>query len=129
MGGKRGHGGVLACAVLAAATAAAPAQAEREPLVSAAYWRDVCDGSRPGISHADQKQRCSIYLSSFQDVVDEYAEAGIRLFCAPDAMSTETVRRVFLRYVSEFEDAADFLPAGRTLVQALRQAYPCKRSD
>jgi Ssp1 endopeptidase immunity protein Rap1a len=122
--GQYAFAGALAY-VLMQPTAPASAQAELEPPFSAAYWRDVCGGYRVGLSQVDQKRRCTIYLSSFQDASDEYGEAGVKLFCPPDAVSTETVRRVFLGYVSEFQEAAEFLPAGRALVQALRQAYPC----
>jgi len=120
--------GALACAMLPS-MAATSAQIPFEPVSSAAYLRDLCSGVRPGLSQSDQIRRCSIYLSSFQDVSDEYREAGTRLFCPPEVMSTETVRRVFLEYVIEPDGAAEFLPAGRALVQALRQVYPCTFSD
>jgi Ssp1 endopeptidase immunity protein Rap1a len=125
---KRTLFGALACALLPS-TAATSAQLPFEPASSAAYLRDLCSGRRPGMSQSDQIRRCSIYLSSFQDASDEYREAGTKLFCPPETMSTETVRRVFLEYVIEPDGAAEFLPAGRALVQALRQVYPCTFSQ
>ena len=116
--------GALVCALLPS-IAATSAQLPFEPASSAAYLRDLCSAKRPGMSQSDQIRRCSIYLSSFQDASDEYREAGTELFCPPEAVSTETVRRVFLEYVIEPEGAAELMPAGRALVQALRQVYPC----
>lgn len=96
---------------------------------SAAFWRDICTGQRAEISPKDQDTLCLIYMSSFHDAIDEYREAGLKLFCPPDAMSVETMRIVLMGYISELPESADFLPVGRVLVQALVRAYPCKNSQ
>jgi len=115
--------------LLAALTTAAPAAAHpavREVAYSAAYWRDVCAGARAGLSRAEQAQMCGLYLSSFHDAADEYADAGHRLFCPPAEISAETMRRDFLAYMAEIPETAEFFPAGRALLQALMRAYPCR---
>jgi hypothetical protein len=82
--------------------------AGKERIHSAAFWRDVCTGQRPEIARRDQTTLCTTYLSSFHDASDEYKEAGLRLFCPPD-----------------FDESAEFLPAGRAVLQSLMRAYPC----
>jgi Rap1a immunity proteins len=101
----------------------------RQPSYSAAFLRDICTGQRAGISPKDQDTLCRFYLSSFHDAIDEYGEAGLRLFCPSDAMSVETMRAVLTGYIADLPESADFLPGGRILVQALARAYPCKSTD
>ena len=115
--------------LLALATAAAPGAAQsavRDVTYSAAYWRDVCSGDRPGLARAEQERMCGLYLSSFHDAADEYADAGVKLFCPPDTISAETMRRDFLSYVAELPESAEFFPAGRVLILALKRRYPCE---
>jgi hypothetical protein len=117
---------ILAC--LAAAMLAQPTSAQagvEDAAYSAAYWRDICSGDRPGLARAEQERMCGLYLSSFHDATDEYAEAGLKLFCAPDPIPAETMRRAFLSYVAELPESAEFFPAGRVLILALRRRYPC----
>jgi hypothetical protein len=114
--------------LLALITAAAPAAAQspvRDVTYSAAYWRDVCAGAHAALSRAEQARMCGLYLSSFHDAADEYADAGLKLFCPPEAMSAETMRRDFLAYMAELPDTEKFFPVGRALLQALMRAYPC----
>jgi hypothetical protein len=118
----------LVAAALAPSVLAQPALAQpgvKDAAYSAAYWRDVCSGDRPGLARTEQERMCGLYLSSFHDAADEYADAGHRLFCPPDTMSAETMRRDFLSYVAELPESAEFFPAGRVLVQALMRRYPC----
>ncbi len=96
---------------------------------SAAFLRDICTGQRAGISPKDQDTLCLSYLSSFHDAIDEYGEAGFRLFCPSDAMSVEAMRAALMGYIADLPESADFLPGGRILVQALARAYPCKDSQ
>lgn len=96
---------------------------------SAAFLRDICTGQRAGISPKDQDALCLFYLSSFHDAVDEYGEAGFKLFCPSEAMSAETIRAVLMGYIADLPESADFLPGGRVLVQALARAYPCKSTE
>jgi len=112
-------------ALIAAAVPVAAQSAVRDVTDSAAYWRDVCAGQRVGFSRAEQASMCGLYLSSFHDAADEYAEAGVKLFCPPDTMSAETMRRDFLAYLAELPETAEFFPAGRALLQALMRAHPC----
>jgi hypothetical protein len=115
-------------AVAALAALAIPAVAQpigKERTHSAAFWRDVCTGQRADMARSDQHAWCATYLSSFHDASDEYNQAGTRLFCPPDAMSLETTRRIFVSYLDEFAEAAEFLPAGRAVLQSLMRAYPC----
>src|SRR4051812_47178963 len=105
---------ILAC--LAAAMLAQPTSAQAgvgDAAYSAAYWRDICSGDRPGLARAEQERMCGLYLSSFHDATDEYAEAGLKLFCAPDPIPAETMRRAFLSYVAELPESAEFFPPGR----------------
>jgi Rap1a immunity proteins len=118
----------VAWALLTLVIAAAPAAAQspvRDISLSAAYWRDVCAGQRAGMSRAEQADMCGLYLSSFHDAADEYAEAGLKLFCPPETTSAETMRRDFLAYMAELPETAEFFPAGRALLQALMRAHPC----
>jgi len=112
-------------ALIAAAVPVAAQSAVRDVTDSAAYWGDVCAGQRVGFSRAEQASMCGLYLSSFHDAADEYAEAGVKLFCPPDTMSAETMRRDFLAYLAELPETAEFFPAGRALLQALMHAHPC----
>jgi hypothetical protein len=112
-------------AVLSATAAAAAPAAVRDVTASAAYWRDVCAGQRADLSRAEQADMCGLYLSSFHDAADEYAEAGLKLFCPPETISAETMRRDFLAYMADLPETAEFFPAGRALVQALMRTYPC----
>src|SRR5262245_64341223 len=114
----------LLLTLLAATPAALAQSAVRDVSHSAAYWRDVCAGQRAGLSRGDQARMCGLYLSSFHDAADEYAEAGHKLFCPPAALSAETMRRDFLAYMAEIPETAEFFPAGRALVQALMRSYP-----
>jgi hypothetical protein len=114
---------VAACAAMAIPAFAQPAGKDR--IHSAAFWRDVCTGQRPEIARRDQTTLCTTYLSSFHDASDEYKEAGLRLFCPPEAMSLETMRHVFLTYLADFDGSVEFLPAGRAVLQSLMRAYPC----
>jgi hypothetical protein len=121
----------LICLLAFMATAATvdPAVAQminQKASYSAAFWRDICTGQRAEISRKDQDTLCLIYMSSFHDAIDEYGEAGLKLFCPPGAMSVETMRIVLMGYIAELPESADFLPVGRVLVQALVRAYPCK---
>ena len=111
--------------MIAAAVPVAAQSAVRDVTDSAAYWGDVCAGQRVGFSRAEQASMCGLYLSSFHDATDEYAEAGVKLFCPPDTMSAETMRRDFLAYLAELPETAEFFPAGRALLQALMRAHPC----
>jgi hypothetical protein len=115
---------LLLSLVFSATASPLAAQPVRIPQ-SAAYWRDVCAGYRIGIDRADQEKMCLLYLSSFQDATAEYSEAGQRLFCPPETLSTEAVRRIFLTQMTEIAEAAEFVPVGRALVQALMRSYPC----
>jgi len=92
---------------------------------SAAYWYEICTGQRIDVSGKEQEALCQIYLSSFYEATDEYGQAGLRLFCPPDALPVEAMRRVFVAYTTELPDSAAFLPVGRVVLQALMQAYPC----
>jgi Rap1a immunity proteins len=126
---RRHAAAIMVAALTAALMAAAPALAQsplRDGFFSAAYWRDVCSGDRAGISRPEQERMCRIYLSSFHDAADEYADAGHKLFCAPETMTAEAMRRAYLSYMAELAETAEFFPAGRALVQALVRAYPCE---
>jgi len=118
-------GPLILIAFLAAITAAGAQPPTREVSFSAGYWRDVCAGQRIGISRVEQETMCRLYLSSFHDAVDEYADAGHKLFCPPDMMSAEAMRRDFLAYMADIAETAEFFPAGRALLQALMRAHPC----
>jgi hypothetical protein len=110
--------------ILTAATAAArPAPQARAH--SAAYLRDMCSGQQIGIARAEQDRLCLLYLSSFHDAVDEYGEAGHKMFCAPDTMSAEAMRRDFLVYMADIHETAEFFSVGRALLLALMRAHPC----
>ena len=114
--------------LLALATAATPGAAQsavRDVTYSAAYWRDVCAGAHSELSRAEQARMCGLYLSSFHDAADEYADAGVKLFCPPGTISAETMRRDFLAYMAELPETEKFFPAGRALMLALMRAYPC----
>lgn len=118
-------------AFLTVATTADSAVAQtisRTASYSAAFLRDICTGQRVGISPKDQDMLCLFYLSSFQDAIDEYGDAGFKLFCPSDAMSVEAMRTALMGYIADLPESADFLPGGRILVQALARAYPCKNS-
>ena len=117
--------GVTTFLALLAGSIPASAQS-RDVSFSAAYWRDVCAGQRAGISRSDQETMCRVYLSSFHDAADEYADAGHKLFCPPDTISAETMRRDFLAYMADIPDTAEFFSGGRALLQALMRAYPCR---
>jgi len=112
-------------ALIAAAVPAVAQSAVRDVTYSAAYWRDVCAGAHTELSRPEQARMCGLYLSSFHDAVDEYADAGLKLFCPPEAMSAETMRRDFLAYMAELPETEKFFPAGRALLQALMRAHPC----
>jgi hypothetical protein len=114
---------LIALTLLAAAAAARPAPEARAH--SAAYWRDMCTGRQHGVARAEQDRLCLLYLSSFHDAVDEYGEAGHKMFCPPDAMSAEAMRRDFLVYMADIPETAEFFSVGRALVLALMRAYPC----
>jgi Rap1a immunity proteins len=123
----------VGCIVVAALTATLmampPALAQsplRDGFFSAAYWRDVCSGDRAGISRPEQERMCRVYLSSFHDAADEYADAGHKLFCAPETMTAEAMRRAYLSYMADLAETAEFFPAGRALLLALIRAYPCE---
>jgi hypothetical protein len=116
----------IALTLLGAAAAARPVQEARAH--SAAYWRDMCTGQQHGVPRAEQDRMCLLYLSSFHDAVDEYGEAGHKMFCPPDGMSAEAMRRDFLVYMADIPETAEFFPAGRALVLALMRAYPCTTS-
>jgi hypothetical protein len=92
---------------------------------SAAFVYEICTGQRRDASRQEQESLCWVYLSSFVETTDEYSQAGFKLFCAPDALPLEALRRVFLTYTAELPDAAEYLPGGRVMVQALMRAYPC----
>jgi hypothetical protein len=116
-------------AFLTVATTADSAVAQtisRTASYSAAFLRDICTGQRAGIGAKDQDTLCLLYLSSFHDAIDEYGEAGLKLFCPSDAMSVEAMRTALMGYIADLPESADFLPGGRILVQALARAYPCK---
>lgn len=120
---------IVVAALMATLMALAPALAQsplRDGFFSAAYWRDVCSGDRAGISRPEQERMCRIYLSSFHDAADEYADAGHKLFCAPETMTAEAMRRAYLSYMADLAETAEFFPAGRALLQALIRAYPCE---
>jgi len=114
---------LLGLSVVASADAARPVSPAGTQ--SAAYWRDMCTGEQRGIARAEQDRMCLLYLSSFHDAADEYGEAGHKMFCPPDAMSVEAMRRDFLVYVGGLPDSAEFLPVGRAVLLALMRAYPC----
>jgi hypothetical protein len=119
-------------AFLTVATTADSAAAQtisRTASYSAAFLRDICTGQRVGISPKDQDTLCLLYLSSFHDAIDEYGEAGLKLFCPSDAMSVDAMRTALMGYIADLPESADFLPGGRILVQALARAYPCKTSQ
>jgi hypothetical protein len=119
-------------AFLTVATTADSAVAQtisRTASYSAAFLRDICTGQRAGIGSKDQDTLCLLYLSSFHDAIDEYGEAGLKLFCPSDAMSVEAMRTALMGYIADLPESADFLPGGRILVQALARAYPCKDSQ
>jgi hypothetical protein len=88
----------------------------------------MCAGQQPGVARAEQDRLCLLYLSSFHDAVDEYGEAGHKMFCPPDTMSAEAMRRDFLVYMADIPDTAEFFPVGRALVLALIRAHPCTTS-
>ena len=92
---------------------------------SAAFWFDVCSGQRSDATRQEQDALCFVYLSSFVEATDEYGEAGLKLFCPPDALPLETLRRLFIAYATELPDSATYLSGGRLMVQALMRAYPC----
>jgi hypothetical protein len=92
---------------------------------SAAFWFDVCTGQRSDATRQEQDALCFVYLSSFVEATDEYGDAGFRLFCPPDALPLESLRRLFIAYTAELPDSAAYLPGGRVMVQALMRAYPC----
>ena len=121
---------LLTLLIMATTADLSPAQTiSRTASYSAAFLRDICTGQRAGISPKDQDTLCISYLSSFHDAVDEYGEAGFKLFCPSEAMSVEAIRTVLMRYIADLPESADFLPGGRVLVQALARAYPCKNSQ
>ena len=101
----------------------------RKASYSAAFLRDICTAQRIGISPKDQDTLCLSYLSSFQDAIDEYGEAGFKLFCPSETMSVEAIRTVLMDYIADLPESADFLPGGRVLVQALARAHPCKNGQ
>jgi hypothetical protein len=115
---------LIALAAAARLAIAQPAPDER--VYSAAYWRDVCAGRQVGVSRAEQGRTCRLYLSSFYDAADEFGEAGHKLFCPPDPISAETMRRDFLAYMADIPETAEFFPVGRALLQALMRTYPCR---
>jgi hypothetical protein len=120
---------LLAFLTVATTSDSSLAQAiSRNASYSAAFLRDICTGQRTGISRTDQDTLCLLYLSSFHDAIDEYGEAGLKLFCPSDAMSVEAMRTALMGYIADLPESADFLPGGRILVQALARAYPCKDS-
>jgi hypothetical protein len=92
---------------------------------SAAFVYEICTGQRRDASRQEQESLCWVYLSSFVETSDEFSQAGFRLFCTPDTLPLEALRRVFLTYAAELPDAAEYLPGGRVMVQALMRAYPC----
>src|SRR5262245_26183966 len=101
----------------------------RQSSYSAAFLRDICTGQRAGINPKEQDKLCRFYLSSFHDAIDEYGEAGVKLFCPAGAMSVETMRGILIGYIADLPESADFLPGGRVLVQALARAYPCNNGQ
>jgi hypothetical protein len=113
----------IALILTTAAAAAGPAPQARAH--SAAYWRDMCSGQQLGIARAEQDRLCLLYLSSFHDAVDEYGEAGHKMFCPPDTMSAEAMRRDFLVYMADIHETAEFFSVGRALLLALMRAHPC----
>lgn len=122
-------GGVALLALLGmwtAADAVSPRPRLKDVSYSAAFWFDVCTGQRSDATRQEQDALCSVYLSSFVEATDEYGDAGLRLFCPPDALPLETLRRLFIGYATELPDSAAYLPGGRVMVQALMRAYPCK---
>jgi Rap1a immunity proteins len=121
----RSLGAVTFIALIVAAAAGPAPQARAR---SAAYWRDMCTGQQIGIPRAEQDRMCLLYLSSFHDAVDEYREAGYKIFCPPDTMSAEGMRRDFLVYMADIHETAEFFPAGRALLLALMRAHPCTAS-
>ena len=126
---RRQVGSIVVAALTATLMAMPPALAQsplRDGFFSAAYWRDVCSGDRAGISRPEQERMCRVYLSSFHDAADEYADAGHKLFCAPETMTAEAMRRAYLSYMADLAETAEFFPAGRALLQALIRAYPCE---
>jgi len=124
----RSLGAVTLIALIVAAAAAAARPAPQARAHSAAYWRDMCAGQQIGIPGAEQDRMCLLYLSSFHDAVDEYGEAGYKIFCPPDTMSAEGMRRDFLVYMADIHDTAEFFSAGRALLLALIRAHPCPAS-
>ncbi|MFL5085379.1 MAG: Rap1a/Tai family immunity protein [Xanthobacteraceae bacterium] len=124
----RALGAVTFIALIVAVAAAAAGPAPQARARSAAYWRDMCTGQQIGIPRAEQDRMCLLYLSSFHDAVDEYREAGYKIFCPPDTMSAEGMRRDFLVYMADIHETAEFFPAGRALLLALMRAHPCTAS-
>jgi Rap1a immunity proteins len=121
---------LLAFLMIATTADSCLAQAiSRKATYSAAFLRDICTGQRAGISPTDQDTMCLFYLSSFHDAVDEYGEAGLKLFCPSAAMSVDAMRTALMGYIADLPESADFLPGGRVLVQALARAYPCTNSQ
>jgi Rap1a immunity proteins len=113
----------IALILTVAAAAAGPAPQARAH--SAAYWRDMCSGQQFGVARAEQDRLCLLYLSSFHDAVDEYGEAGHKMFCPPDTMSAEAMRRDFLVYMADIHETAEFFSVGRAVLLALMRAHPC----
>lgn len=107
------------------ANGATPRPRLKDISYSAAFWFDVCSGQRSEATRQEQDALCFVYLSSFVEATDEYGEAGLRLFCAPDTLPLETLRRLFITYASELPDSAAYLSGGRVMMQALSRAYPC----
>ena len=116
--------GMLACIIATLLTPAASAQSmARETVHSAAFWRDICTGSGSRLSRYRQNSMPPLTCHPFTPPATSTAKRDL-LFCPPDTISTETVRRIFLGYLAGLPDAADFLPADAPS-QALRHAYPC----
>jgi Rap1a immunity proteins len=124
----RALGAVTFISLTLMAAVAAAGSAPQARAHSAAYWRDMCSGQQIGIAGAEQDRLCRLYLSSFHDAVDEYGEAGHKMFCAPDTFSAEAMRRDFLVYMADIHERAEFFSAGRAVLLALMRAYPCAAS-
>jgi len=124
----RSLGAVTFIALIMTAAVAAAGPAPEARARSAAYWRDMCSGQQQGVARAEQDRMCLLYLSSFHDAVDEYGEAGHRMFCPPDTMSAEAMRRDFLVYMADIHETAEYFPVGRALLLALMRAHPCVTS-